>query len=169
MIISFQTWEGLVPLQKWGMEEEKEGGSGEGEQCYGGGVLSSVLASWNWSANGSLHSIGKCETGVHRRGWSGKSCGSPPNRSGRWARRAAVCVLKGSWYCRQQVWSPSVVWVGPLGCEHSVDGAPWPGSSGRIFSKRWTFLCPTVPLVSFSMLFNPFSYLATLFLCINHL
>ena len=36
MIISFQTWEGLVPLQKWGMEEEKEGGSGEGEQCYGG-------------------------------------------------------------------------------------------------------------------------------------
>ena len=31
MIISFQTWEGLVPLQKWGMEEEKEGGSGEGD------------------------------------------------------------------------------------------------------------------------------------------
>lgn len=83
MVISFQTWEGLVPLRKWGVEGEKEGGSGEGGQCYGGAVLSSALASWNCTANGSLPSIWECETGAHRRGWSRESFGSRPNRSGR--------------------------------------------------------------------------------------
>ena len=78
------------------MEEEKGGGSGEEKHCYGGGLMSSVLASWNCGADGSGHDIWKCGSGAHRRGWSRINFGSHPIRSGRCTRGAVVCILKGS-------------------------------------------------------------------------
>lgn len=79
--------EGFVPLQKWGIEEEKKGGrSGKRNSCGSvmvGKVMSSVLASCNCNSNGSLHSIWKCGTRARRRGWSRISFESCPNRSGR--------------------------------------------------------------------------------------
>ena len=40
-----------------------------------GEVMSSVLASWDYNGNGSLHSIWKCGTEAYGRGWNGVSFG----------------------------------------------------------------------------------------------